>query len=101
MTLLIGFFSIFHCIDLKLLPGEPEKHPVVPDSEAVFVLGPSQLLDVTLEASLKIVQPLPDALAQSLGQRAKLGEGFVGKVQFEVRPSLSLSTLRRFQIGVR
>ena len=76
MTLLIGFFSIFHCIHLNLAPGEPEKHPVVPDAEAVFVLRPDQLLEVTLESSLKVVQPRPNALAQFLGQRAKLREGF-------------------------
>src|ERR1035441_7864856 len=101
MTLLIGFFSIFHCIHLNLAPGEPEKHPVVPDAEAVFVLRTDQLLEVTLEASLKVVQPRPNALAQFLGQRAKLREGFVGEEQLEVSSSHSLSILRRFRVGAR
>ncbi len=74
---------------------------MVPDAEAVFFLRSRQLFDITLEAGFKIVQPLAEALAQFFGQRTKLGEGFVGKVQFKIRSGHSLSIFRRFQVGVR
>jgi hypothetical protein len=65
VTSFIGFFSSFHRINLDLVPGEAKKDPMVADTQTIPVRRARELFDVTLEARLKSVQPVPDTLAQS------------------------------------